>query len=416
MDALLVIFVLAVWIFGIGAVFRAISSGTKATVKTFTKGGNLVDNLKDEYREMGTFEAIILPTQVEIGEKMVDAFEVKVRGLINATNTSELVLVTSIFDDTDDELMAVISSLDFFKEKHTDGFQNVVEAGTIRPNEGYRNWIKVATLYPETLTGTHRGKRKIKAFVSAMPPDQVSLITWGRTQKDMTIFSTATAEVEMELNEKGWVESQEERDLAKQLMVKIAVSVACADGDMNPAEGKAIQSWIKDQLRGVSDFKLERVKSELNGALKEAFLEFQNGELDQYTLVLKLKDLDLHSLNQGLLEFLVAVIGADDEITQDEMAIIKKIGEQLGVDYDDIKAMSDKAFLEMGSIPKSENELEALLGIDPTWDSPKILAHLRSEFSKWNGRIQALEDDEEKEKAQRMLDAIATARQKYGAK
>lgn len=416
MDGLIIIFVIVIWIFGFGAVFRAISSGTKATLKTFTKGGNLVDNLKDEYREMGAFEAIVLPTQVEISEKMVDAFEVKVRGLINATVTSELVLVTSIFDNTDGELLAVISSLDFFQEKHTDGFQNVVEAGTIRPNEGYRNWIKVATLYPETLTGTHRGKRKIKVFVTAMPPDQVSLITWGRTQKDMTIFSTAKAEVEIELNEKGWIESQEERDLAKQLMLKIAVSVACADGDMNPSEGKAIQSWIKSQLRGVSDFKLEQVKFELNGALKEAFTESQNGELDQEALVLKLKALDLHSLNQGLLEFLVAVIGADDEITQDEMSIIKTIGEQLGVDYDDIKAMSDKAFLEMSSIPRSENDLEALLGIDPVWDSSKILAHLRSEFSKWNGRIQALEDEEEKEKAQKMLDAIATARQKYGAK
>lgn len=78
--------------------------------------------------------------------------------------------------------------------------------------------------------------------------------------------------------------------------------------------------------------------------------------------------------------------------------------------------MSGKAFLEMGSVPQSENELEALLGIDPEWDSSKIVAHLRGEFSKWNGRIQALEDHAEKEKAQKMIDAIAAARQKYGAK
>ena len=416
MELLIFFLFLVIWIFGIPVVFRAISSGTKATVKTIKIGGNLVDNFKDQYREMGDFEATILPTQVEISGKMVDAFEVKVRGLIKAAHTSELVLVTSLFDVTNGEFMAVMSSLVFFKEKHTDGFQNVVEAGTIRPNEGYINWIRVAHLYPETLTGTHRGKRKIRAFVSAMPPDQVPLITWGRTKKDMTIFSTATADVEIELNEKGWVESEEQRDLAKQLMVKIAVSVACADGHMHPGEGKAIQSWIKDQLRSVSDLKLERVKSELNGALKEAFSEFQNGELDQEILILKLKDLDLHSFNQGLLEFLVVVIGADEVLSQDEMSIIKRIGEQLGVDYDDIRAMSDKAFLEIGSIPKSENELEVLLGIDPAWDSPKILAHLRSEFTKWNGRIQALKDDEEREKAQKMLDAIATARQKYGAK
>ena len=416
MDTLLGIFFVAIWIFGFGAFWRAISSGTKATVKTFTKGGNLVDNLKEEYREMGVFEMDISPTRVEIGGKMIDALDVKVRGLINAPRLSDLALVTSIFDNTSGELRAVMSSLDFFQEKTTEGFQRVVDAGQISPNEGYRNWVSAARLYPETLTGTYKGKRKLKIYVRAMPPDQIPLIEWGFAEKEMITFSIASKEVEIELIEKGWIESREERELAKQLMIKIAVSVACVDGDMNIAEGKAIQSWIKDQLRGVSDSSLEKVKSDLNGALKEAFAAFQSDSLNQDSLVLKLKELGLHSMNQSLLEFLVKVIGADDEVTQDEMAVVKKIGLELDVDYDDIKAMSDKAFLEMGGVPKSENELEALLGIDPAWDSPKVLAHLRSEFSKWNGRIQALEDADEKEKAQRMLDAIAAARQKHGAK
>ena len=371
---------------------------------------------EEEYREMGSFEVDVLPTQVEIGGKMIDAFDVKVRGLINAPHLSDLALVTSVFDRTSGELKAVMSSLDFFQEKTTGGFQNVVDAGQIRPNQGYRNWIKAATLYPETLTGTHKGKRKLKVYVRAMPPDQIPLIAWGFAEKDMIMFSVAVKEVEIELTEKGWIESQEERELAKQLMVKIAVSVACADGEMNPAEGKAIQSWIKNQLKGISDTKLEKAKFDLNGAFKEAFAEFQNNSLDQDILVLKLRDLGLHSMNQSLLEFLVKVIGSDDEITQNEMAVIKEIGLRLDIDYDDIKAMSDKAFLDMGNFPQSENELEALLGIDPTWDSSKVLAHLRSEFSKWNGRIQALEDAEEKEKAQKMLDTIAVARQKYDTK
>ena len=416
MDILIGIFFLAIWIFGISAVFRAISSWTKATVKTVTKGGSLVDNVKEEYREMGVFEVDVSPTQVELGGRMIDAFEVKVRGLIKAPHLSDLALVTSVFDNTSGELKAVMSSLDFFQEKTTGGFQNVIDAGQIKPNEGYRNWIKVAILYPENLTGTYKGKRKLKIYVRAMSPDQIPLIEWGFGEEGMITFSLAAKEIEIELTEKGWIESEEERELAKQLMVKIAVSVACVDGEMNPAEGKIIQSWIKSQLRGLSDSKMEKVKSDLNGSLKEAFAAFQSSSLNQDILVSELKNLGLHSMNQSLLELLVAVIGADDEITQDEMALVKKIGLELDVDYDDIKAMSDKAFLEMGSVPQSENELEALLGIDPEWDSSKIVAHLRGEFSKWNGRIQALEDHAEKEKAQKMIDAIAAARQKYGAK
>ena len=109
------------------------------------------------------------------------------------------------------------------------------------------------------------------------------------------------------------------------------------------------------------------------------------------------------------------MIGADGEITASEMALVRSISEKLGFDYDEVKAMSDKAFLSMDVIPSVEESLEGLLGIDPSWSKEQILSHLRREFSKWNGRIQALEDPSEKDKAQRMLDAIAAARKKYGA-
>jgi hypothetical protein len=77
--------------------------------------------------------------------------------------------------------------------------------------------------------------------------------------------------------------------------------------------------------------------------------------------------------------------------------------------------MSDKAFLESSNIQHSEDSLEGILGIDPDWTKEQTLAHLRTEFAKWNGRIQSLEDEDEKNKAQSMLDAIAAARKKYGA-
>ena len=416
MELIFIILIFAIWIFGFSGVFNALKSTTKATVKTISEGSNLLDNLKEEYREMGLFEVQIVPTTVEIGGKLIDAFDVKVRGLIDAKYKSQLKFVTSLFDCTDGEYRAVISSLDFMQEEMTSGFQNVMDVREIAPNQGYKNWVKVATLFPETLTGTYKGKRTIRAHVRAIPPDQLPLINWGLADKDMIIFSQASADVVLDLTEKGWLESQEERGLARQLMVKIAVSVACADGEMNAAEGKVIQSWIKEQLQSVTENQVERVKGELNFAFKEAFSDSQAGLMDQDLLVMKLKQLDFHSMNQNLLEFLVAVIGADDEITKDEMANINIIGEQLGVDYNDIKAMSDKAFLDKDTSLEADDDLEGILGIDPTWDNPKIIYHLRMEFSKWNGRMQALEDDAEKDKAQKMLDAITNARQKYGAK
>ena len=49
-----------------------------------------------------------------------------------------------------------------------------------------------------------------------------------------------------------------------------------------------------------------------------------------------------------------------------------------------------------------------------TQDYKEAKKLLNDEFKKWNGRIQALEDGDEKDKAQNMLNIIADARKKYG--
>ena len=62
---------------------------------------------------------------------------------------------------------------------------------------------------------------------------------------------------------------------------------------------------------------------------------------------------------------------------------------------------------------RTDESLEGLLGINESWSKDEVNAHLRREFAKWNGRIQSLEDEDEKLKAQMMLDAISAARKKY---
>ena len=261
----------AVLIFGFDGVFKAIKSTTKATTKTLSEGSNIFANLREEYREMGRFEIQIIPTRVTLGKRELDAFEVEVRGLIDAKDKSDLSFVTSVFDFSDEKLSVVTCSVDIFQEATSQGFQSLINAGQIGLNQGYKNWVRVATIYPETLIGTYSGKRKIKVLVRALPSDQVSLIERGFSEKGIIIFSQASAVVEMELIEKGWMEAQKERALARVLVVKIAVSVACSDGGMNAAEGRVIQSWIKGQLGGINDDHIERVKEELNSALKESF-------------------------------------------------------------------------------------------------------------------------------------------------
>jgi len=415
MEFLFLLLFIAVMIFGVGGVLRAGASTTKAVFKTVSSGGNIIDNFKEEIREMGPLEAQIVPAKITLGDKLVDVYEVKVRGLLKAPYACDLVLVTSIFDFTSQKSEAILSSLDFFQENQTEGFQNIVEIGRILPNQGYKNWVKVATLFPETLTATRSGDRIVRVLVRAMPKTEVSKIEYGLHEEGTTIFSTAAISRSINFQEKGWLETIEQREEARTLMVKVAVSVASHEGSMNPSEGKVIQQWIKKHLESIRESDVDRIKAKLNEALKGAFADVERGVLDRDELISRLKAIDIKSLNRSLLEFLVDVISADGEITAGEMALVRSISEKLGFDYDEVKAMSEKAFLSMDVIPSVDESLEGLLGIDPSWSKEQILSHLRREFSKWNGRIQALEDPTEKDKAQKMLDAIAAARKKYGA-
>ena len=194
----------------------------------------------------------------------------------------------------------------------------------------------------------------------------------------------------------------------------IAVAVATLDGPLNPKEASVIQEWMRHHINQYSRDRQEKLKDRLNNAFKRAFERANAKNLNLDALISDLSKLGLRASNQLLLELLVKVISADNEVTPDEMGMIKNIGSRLGVDIDEIKAMADKAFLDM-HVSAVDDSLEGILGIAPDWTKDQILAHLRKEFAKWNGRIQALENEQEKKKAQQMLDAIASARKKYNS-
>jgi len=96
------------------------------------------------------------------------------------------------------------------------------------------------------------------------------------------------------------------------------------------------------------------------------------------------------------------------------MKMANSIAKALKVSMDDLKSITDKTLLKTDQEMKSEGDLENLLGITDDMTKPQIKKLLNDEFKKWNGRIQALEDGDEKDKAQNMLNIIADARKKHG--
>lgn len=405
--------VLAIYIFGFSGVFRRAKNITKASVKTLTEGGNIVNNLKEEFREMGAFEAQLVKTSIKIGEGFEDAYEVYIRGLIPVQATENLTLVTSLFDFTNNEYEMVLCSLDFHQEKYTRAFQQTTDAREISPQQGFKNWIKVATFYPNTLTAKMRGMRIIKALIRAIPAGEEDSINFGLHNKDAKIFTTASVDKSIEISEKGWKESRLERQEAMTYIVQISVGLANFGRTMNEEEGRTIQKWIRDQIDSVPSEDEEALKEGLNLALKNSFSEAKSGLFSFSGVLEKLAPLGFNTLNKELMELLIKIINLAPSIDSDRMNQINLIGETLDINYEDIKSMAEKAFLDSGNMSRTDESLEGLLGINESWSKDEVNAHLRREFAKWNGRIQSLEDEDEKLKAQMMLDAISAARKKY---
>ena len=409
--ALLIIFLVSAFL---GKIITAIISTAKATVRTVTDDGNFLENIKDEYEGMKAFEARAVPVKYQLSDREVDAFDIEIRGLLGMQYQVDALLVTSLFDFTDGTNDGVISALDFMREGSTAAYQNIVDLGFLKPDQGFKRWVKAATVYPETITATRSGARKLKAVVRVMRKADLPQISWGIHNNSATIFARGQVEFYVHLGTKGYVEAAEEYDSAKALSVGIAVAVATLDGPLNPKEASVIQEWMRHHINQYSRDRQEKLKDRLNNAFKRAFERANAKNLNLDALISDLSKLGLRASNQLLLELLVKVISADNEVTPDEMGMIKNIGSRLGVDIDEIKAMADKAFLDM-HVSAVDDSLEGILGIAPDWTKDQILAHLRKEFAKWNGRIQALENEQEKKKAQQMLDAIASARKKYNS-
>ncbi|MCK5664359.1 MAG: hypothetical protein KAI17_12795, partial [Thiotrichaceae bacterium] len=83
------------------------------------------------------------------------------------------------------------------------------------------------------------------------------------------------------------------------------------------------------------------------------------------------------------------------------------------LDMDEVAKMRDKNIVNLDSSVSDHASVEVMLGIESDWSPEKIKSYLRTEFQKWNDRLNTLPDGHERSNAQLMLNRIAEARKKY---
>lgn len=424
MEALFGWIIIIVIFIGIGRVFGWISGGAKAVYKSATDGSSIADNLKEEFYQMGPLEVRTEKGRENLGENEFDVEKIEVRGFVNHTEIAHnLQLVISLFDVTDENGKEkkydkpILTNVNELMEPESRAFQLKLPLGDVGAMNGYTKWVSIQRIFPDFLVGAKKGKRKIRGIIRAIPDTEEDLrsIYAGIQERDRLYTAFASFDFEAKLNEVGYDELKENFFKIRSYCVQFAVLMAFSDGELDAGEGNVIKKWIANQVDIESNEERKtKLKTILNETFKKTYANVKAGKIEMEKLINEFKKITTEGNSLAMLEFLFEVIGADGNIDDSEMKTVNSIASKLGVSVDTIKSMTDKTFLDIGDQGMDQGEsAEHILGITDDMSKDEIKKLLNKQFRQWNGRIQSLEDGDEKDRAQVMLNIIADAKKKY---
>ena len=377
--------------------------------------GNFSDNMDLALRGMQPFEVRFKDSHLEDSDDSLVMKEIEGRGLFPLQTSVRIGFITSVFDATTDEWEPVISVLDAFQEPNSIAYQNTVEVGIVSPDQGLVSFVRIGIVFPDLIQPPYSGNRKMIALIRMVDADNPPAIANGFHQKDdPSILWSGVLEFNYDFVEKGYSEAAEHRDEARGIAVKIGLAVAMADGSLDKAEGVTLQDWIRRSIEIYDTEKQEQLKQLYNQAMRDAYADSKTGDLSLSALTSRLNEIGEKKLKYDAIELCFDVMAADGVADASEMKIIRQVADALGLDIDEIEKLRDQKIVGLDSSVSDHASIEDLLGIEPSSDPELIKKHLRAEFQKWNNRLNTLSEGEERENAQRMLDVISEARQKYG--
>ena len=338
---------------------------------------------------------------------------IQLRGLFPILRPVRLGAVTHVYDA--ETKLPLISALDQFQETDSVVFQFETEIGLIRPNQGFTDWVRVGAAFPEIMNGPVGGNRRLHAIVRFIDLDNPPPIRYGSHPPGHPglLWTSDVLSFVFEFEGKGFQELGQEQEDALAAAIRVAVYMAMTDGSMHEAEGKAIKEWVRKTLSGFSETKQKSLKDRLNMTLREAFDEARRNELDLEDALLDLEDVEDSAIKYQVLQLAFDVLAADGRVEPSEMRVIEQIADVLDLDVKEVERIRDQKLLGLGTSTIATASIDDVLGIKSEWDRDTIQRHLRTEFQKWNGRLNSLQDGPERQSAQRMIDMIAEARKKH---
>lgn len=412
------IFTLILIVIGISVVRWLISAAFKtvgAAGKAAMGNGSFSENMDLSFKGMGSFETRLTDSNSNEDGSGFPIKEIEGKGLLSLSQTKNVGFITSVIDVTDGGDDPVISVLEGFQEENSVAYQQATNVGRIEPDQGFIKWVRLGVIIPEILEPPYSGSRDLAVIVRMVDMDNIPEITYGfgDHENDPGILWQQSHRFVHLFEEKGYKEASEHRDESLGIALQIGMAVAMSDGVLDDTEGEVLKKWIIKNIAPFSEEKQNTLKQVLNQKLRDSYTESQNGTLSLSNLTMRLNDIGDKTTKYEAIELCFEVMAADGVADEDELKTINKVAEALNLDMNEIVKMRDQEIINLDTNVSEHAGIEVLLGIDPEWSHEQIKKHLRTEFQKWNNRLNTLSEGEERDNAQLMLNKIAEARKQY---
>ena len=330
-----------------------------------------------------------------------DVFDIKIRGPVTGAYANfKAKFIVQAFDTTDGSEELIFSTYEDFQEKNSEVFWYESDSMPF-PYEHtiIQDWIQVVKIPKMFLTFPRKGYRKLKFKVYVVNATTDKIIV-----EDHTTVSYTNPD-------SGYTDSVEHREYLEEMMVKTAMLISASDGDMDDTEANIVKDWVKKRIsRYNEDYQTEH-KNRLNGYIKEAYTEIQNGSIDIYDVLDGIDNISSEGEKFELFQLCLDVARADGEADKKELEMIYDIADHMGLNENQVKSMIEKTLpITMHTGPLTPEEI---IGINPSYMTKiEIKKHLMLEYKKWNQRV-ANTDPEIRKQAEEMIHMIADLRKKY---
>jgi uncharacterized tellurite resistance protein B-like protein len=404
MEAIFTLILMFVGYSIIGSLFGVGAKAVGAGAKTLMEGGSFADNYSNKLQ----FKVEKLPKDED---SMYETFGVFSKGNPDVALDHPAMLIFKLFDKTTS--LPIVSTFEMTSEESSRVFEHAVSIGNMQ-DKYWPDWSRVSALIPESLIGPHKGTRTLQLQCFLWYEHLKPEFERGYLPEDTTGgINVFTHEFNFHLTNPGYLEVDDERLEVQVASIKLAISIAMADGTLDKSEGTEIKNWVKGIVDSAGESQRDEIKETLNNALEEAYNEVKSSPIDIEQVCADIKDIGSAADKFDLIELCLDVMAADGEADKEELKQIEQISKLVGIDYDEISKMKDQRLIKLDPTSSSNSGLEEKLDIDPEWDNEKINKHILSLYGKWNGRLNSLSEGIERENAQKMLDLIAEARKKY---